>query len=112
MACAVRSQLQPTRLPDPPGSELLLVRLGALSVTVAVCYRPPHDDASLARLTAAIDDLPGCDKLVLAGDINLPEVQWHPADDASARPAIQRRTDRVCRFLDACSFLGLKQWVS
>ena len=112
VACAVRSQLQPTRLPDPPGSELLLVRLGALSVTVAVCYRPPDDDASLTRLTAAIDSLPGCDRLVLAGDINLPEVQWHPRDDSSATPAVQRGTDRACRFLDDCNLLGLKQWVN
>ena len=68
--CAVRSQLQPTRLPDPPGSELLLVRLGAISFTVAVYYRPLNDDASPAHLTAALDNLPGCDKLVLVGDIN------------------------------------------
>ena len=51
VACAVRSQLQPTRLPDLPGSELLLVRLEAVSVTVAVCYRPPDDDQALMRLT-------------------------------------------------------------
>ena len=112
VACAVRSQLQPTRLPDPPGSELLLVRLGAVSVTLAVCYRPPDDDASLAGLTAAIDGLPGCDRLVLAGDINLPEVQWLSSEDSSARPVLQRRTDRACGFLDSCNLLGLKQWVS
>ena len=112
VACAVRSQLQPTRLPDPPGSELLLVRLGALSVTVAVCYRPPNDDASLARLTAAVDGLPGCDKLVLVGDINLPEIQWRAVVDSSAIPTLQRRTNRACIFLDDCNLLGLRQWVS
>ena len=70
----LRCPLEPTAYP-PAGSELLLVRLEAVSVTVAVCYRPP-DDTALARLTETLEDLPGSSKLLLVGDINLPEVQW------------------------------------
>ena len=55
---------------------------------------------------------PGGDKIILVGDINLPELQWHCEETAPARPEMQRRTDRACRFLDDCSLLGLKQWVS
>ncbi|KAF0295335.1 hypothetical protein FJT64_007134 [Amphibalanus amphitrite] len=65
VACAVRSQLQPFRLPDPPGSEMLLLRLAAVSVTVAVCYRPPDDDVSLVRLTEAISGLSGASGALL-----------------------------------------------
>ena len=110
VTCAVRSNLQPTRLPDPAGSELLLVRLEAVSVTVAVCYRPPDDDAALARLTETLEDLPGSSKLLLVGDINLPEVQWQQRA-GQAHPVITRRSSRACRFLDSCGLLGLKQWV-
>ena len=110
VACAVRSSLQPTRLPDLPGSELLLVRLEAVSVTVAVCYRPPDDDTALARLTETLEDLPGPSKLLLVGDINLPEVQWQQRA-GQAYPVLTRRSGRACRFLDSCRLLGLKQWV-
>ena len=91
VACAVRSSLQPVRLPDPAGSELLLIRLGALSTTVAVCYRPPDDDAALVRLTAALDGLPGGDRLILVGDINLPELQWQ-REPGGAQPVLVRRS--------------------
>ena len=41
VACAVRSSLHPNRLPDPDGIETLLIHLDKLSITMAVCYRPP-----------------------------------------------------------------------
>ena len=110
VACAVRSQLQPTRLTDLPGSELLLVRLEAVSVTVAVCYRPPDDDPALMRLTEALESLPNSSKILLVGDINLPEVQWQERA-GRAHPMIIRCFGRACRFLDSCELLGLKQWV-
>ena len=72
VACAVRPSLQPTRLPDPAGSEPLLLRLEAVSVTVAVCYRPPDDDPALIRLTKALEGLPVSSKILLGGDFNLP----------------------------------------
>ena len=110
MACAVRSSLQPIRLPDPAGCELLLLRLEAVSVTVAVCYRPPDDDPALARLSELLEDLRGTGRLLLVGDMNLPEMQWqHRA--GRVNPVILRRSGRACRFLDDCSLLGLEQWV-
>ena len=41
-------------LPDPAGSEPLLLRLEAVSVTVAVCPRPPDDEGAhlVAHLVA------------------------------------------------------------
>ena len=110
VACAVRSSLQPVRQPDPAGSELLLIRLGAISTTVAVCYRPPDDDTALVRLTAALDGLPGGDRLILVGDINLPELRWQQ-EPGGAQPVLVRRSARACGFLDSCGLLGLKQWV-
>ena len=47
VVCAVRSSLRPVRLPDPPGAEMLLIELQRVGVTLAVCYRPPGDDAAL-----------------------------------------------------------------
>ena len=49
VACAVRSSLLPLRLPDPAGTECLLIRLRSVSVVVAVCYRPPDDDTVLGQ---------------------------------------------------------------
>ena len=54
VACAVRSSLLPLRLPDPVDTETLLVRLRAVSVTVAATYRPPDDDAAIDRIAAAL----------------------------------------------------------
>ena len=51
VACAVRSSLLPLRLPDPAGTECLLIRLRSVSVVVAVCYRPPDDNTVLGRMT-------------------------------------------------------------
>ena len=110
VACAVLSSLQPTRLPDPAGSELLLLRLEAVSVTVAVCYRPPDDDPALIRLTEALEALPASSKILLVGDFNIPEVQWQRRA-GQALPVLTRRSGRACRFLDSCGLLGLKQWV-
>ena len=79
-------------------------------MTVAVCYRPPDDDSALVRLTEALERLPASSKLLLVGDINLPEVQWHQRT-GQVHPAINRRSGRACRFLDSCELLGLRQWV-
>ena len=111
MACAVRSSLSPLQLPDPDGAEMLLIRLQSAAVTVAVCYRPPDDDAALRRTTEALTAAQlQAQRLIVTGDFNLPEVTW-TASEGGAVPRLQRQTNRAARFIDDCDALGLKQWV-
>ena len=76
VACAVRSSLLPLRLPDPVDTETLLVRLRAVSVTLAVIYRPPDDDAAMEKIADALSAVqpPDC-RLVAVGDLNVPELR-------------------------------------
>ena len=114
VACAVRSSLLPLRQPDPVGTEMLLVRLRAVSATLAVCYRPPDSDAAIDRVTAALSAVmpPDC-RLVVVGDFNLPEIRWSSTTDVStgAFPSLRRGTSRDTKFIEMCDMLGLKQWV-
>ena len=93
VACAVRSSLLPLRLPDPVDTETLLVRLRAVSVTLAVIYRPPDDDAAMERIADALSAVqpPDC-RLVAVGDLNVPELSWTPAaGDADGAVPTERR---------------------
>ena len=111
VACAVRTHLLPVRLPDPDGPEALLLRLQGPAVTVAVCYRPPDDDAALQKITAALTDAQTQDgRLLVLGDFNLPEIVW-TASPNGATANWKRRSNRAVRFVDDCDMLGLKQWV-
>ena len=115
VACAVRSSLLPLRLPDPAGTECLLIRLRSVSVVVAVCYRPPDDDTVLGRMTDVLSNIQPQDcKLVVVGDFNLPELTWVAAADSAgaAIPILGRHTSRATRFIDASDGMGLKQWVA
>ena len=112
VACAVRSSLQPVRRTDPDNAtETLLIQLGQVHVTVAVCYRPPSDDPALERMCQCLADLPAGPLLVL-GDFNLPELRWVPRPGEGARPYLLRNTLRGSRFIDQCDVLGLNQYVS
>ena len=112
VACAVRSSLLPMLCSDQPDdAEMLLIRLGAVSVTVAVCYRPPDNDASLDRMMASLERLPtGQRRLIVLGDFNLPEISWTQTAGGCAAH-LCRASARGTRFLDWCQLLGLKQWV-
>ena len=115
VACAIRTSLLPLRLPDPAGAECLLIRLRSASVVVAVCYRPPDDDAALDKMTEALSVIQPQDcRLVVVGDFNLPEIAWAAATDGASAttPGIKRHTRRATHFIDACDGMGLKQWVS
>ena len=112
VACAVRSSLLPMLTPEQPDdSEMLLLRLGALSVTVAVCYRPPDSSTSLERIMTCLEQLPaGHRRLIVMGDFNLPEISWtQTAGGCTAH--LRRASARGTCFLDWCQLLGLKQWV-
>ena len=85
VACAVRTSLLPVRLPDPAAAEILLVRLQRASLTIAVCYRPPDDDAALERLMAVLFDVDPGQRLLVVGDFNLPEIEWTEAATGDGR---------------------------
>ena len=114
VACTVRSSLLPLRLPDPVDTETLLVRLRAVSVTLAVIYRPPDDDAAMERIADALSAVqpPDC-RLVAVGDLNVPELSWTPAagDADGAVPTERRAARRATKLVDMLNLLGLKQWV-
>lgn len=112
VACAVRSSLLPMlSAHQPDDAEMLLIRLGALSVSVAICYRPPDNDAMLDRMMASLERLPaGQRRLIVLGDFNLPEISWTQTAGGCAAH-LRRASTRGTRFLDWCQLLGLKQWV-
>ena len=112
VACAVRSTLQPIKRTEPDNdTETLLIQLGQVNTTVAVCYRPPSDDLALERMCRCLADLPGGPILVL-GDFNLPEIRWESQPGAGARPSLLRNSLRASRFVDYCDLLGLGQYVT
>lgn len=114
VACAVRTSLLPLRLPDPADTEMLLVRLQGASVTLAVSYRPPDDEAAMDGIAAALSAVqpPDC-RVVAVGDFNVPELHWTPAAGVTdgAAPDVRRATSRAAKFVEMCDLLGLKQWV-
>ena len=88
VAWAVRSSLQPVGGAESDNNtETLLIQLGQLNATVAVCYRPPSDDLVLERMCRCLANLPSGALLVL-GDFNLSEIQWAPRPSDGARPSL------------------------
>ena len=112
VACAVRSSLRPRLLPSPPGVEMLLVHLDELGVTIAVCYRPPKDDAALREIMDHLQNKTNNTvPLVVVGDFNIPEIAWLRTNEA-ASPILLRRTRRAKCFINTCQQMHLQQWVS
>ena len=112
VACAVRTSLQPLRLPDPADTETLVIRLQRLAVTVVVCYRPPGDDPALDRIADAISSLqPANSKLIIIGDFNLANITWNTSPSGAVADT-QAASARAVRFLDSCDVQGLRQWVT
>ena len=112
VVCAVRSSLAPLRLPDPPGAEMMLIRLQSAAVTIAVCYRPPDDDGALQEITDALAALRPQDyRTVAIDDFNLPEIAW-TGSESGAIARFQRQTGRATHFLDEFDALGRSWWVS
>ena len=112
VACAVRSSLQPLRLPDPVNSETLLIRLQRLAITVAVCYRPPGNITALDNIATAVSTIkPADSKLIVIGDFNLADIRW-TATSRGAEADTRTANARTTRFLDSCDELGLRQWMA
>ena len=111
VVCAVRASLMPSRRPELEAGEVLVVDLMACSpvVTVVAAYRPPDDDAAVARLVNVMNSVCATERSVLmVGDFNLPEIDWcRPSD----RPVLTRRSGRAVTFLDAVAQCGLRQHV-
>ena len=111
VACAVRASLSPLRLPDPIGSETLLIRLRQVALTLAVCYRPPSDDASLRNIATSLSALQPADcNIICVGDFNLPEITWTAATDRAV-PVLLRSSNRAVKFIDDCELMGVCQLV-
>lgn len=111
VAIAVRSSLQPRRLllPYPDETETLLIHLDKVSITVAVAYRPPNDDASLHEIMRALASVTS--PLIVVGDFNVPEIFWKETGDA-ASPNFTKCSNRAKKFINECNRRQLKQWVS
>ena len=108
----MRSSLAPLRLPDPPGAEMMLIRLQSAAVTIAVCYRPPDDDGALQGITdAPAAPRPQDYRTVAIDDFNLPEIAW-TGSESGAIARFQRQTGRATHFLDEFDALGRSWWVS
>lgn len=107
--CAVRSTLLPVRLGDPADVEVLLIHLDKLSVTVAVCYRPPKNADALTTIMKALNNLHG--PLVIVGDFNIPKIAWKRTGNAAASPTSTPRKGKVKAFLEQCGKMKLHQWV-
>ena len=113
VACAVRSSLLPTRgAQSDMDTETLLIQLGRPRLMVAICYRPPSDDAVLERMGRCLAALPGTTPLLVMGDINLPEIRWQAQQDGGALPELTRNSGRAARFLEQCALLGVSQHVA
>ena len=80
-------------------------------MTLAVCYRPPDDNAALATVAASLTSMSPDTPIIAVGDFNLPEVEWRATDDGVI-PLSRRATARATRFVDDCGVIGLKQWVT
>ena len=80
-----------------------------MSVTLAVVYRPPDDNAAMDRMAAALSAVHPSDcQLVAVGDFNVPELHWTPAagDSGGAVPSVRRVTSRAANFVDMCKPTG------
>ena len=84
---------------------MVCFRLAIFDVYCVVVYRPPSNSPEMnACLLELISDLSIGKEVIIAGNFNLPSVDWSTNPPKASSP-----TDRD--FLDACNALGLSQWV-
>ena len=109
VACAVRSSLRPRQITcHSPAIEMIVVHLEAVSVTVAICYRPPKDNEALKKIMDALASLDS--RLIVVGDFNIRQIsRWDIKEGAP--PTLQACSKIATDFLEAYRQLGLKQWV-
>ena len=88
-----------------PVPNMVCFRSAVFDVYCVVVYRPPSNSLEMnACLLELISDLSIDEEVIIAGDFNLPSVDWSTNPPKASSP-----TDRDV--LDAFNALGLSQWV-
>lgn len=113
VACAVRSSLRPRQLSSPTELEMLLVHLDELGVRIAVCYRPPKNNAALQAIMDHLQNMinNAVPLAIVVGDFNIPEISWQRGH-AAASPTLRIRSKRAKHFINTLQQMHLQQWVA